>query len=180
MEGVEKKQGNFKRMIQTVIRETLKELQHKPTRDRTRSAFDRTKQTLYQLHSLRDHIELCLRDIEDFQREGEKRRSKDVIKMCRGTSGIDLDELAEIRLQEKIKAKHEDIERTSREIDRINWALDKVKGEKGFEVIHWIYVEGMSLKETAKEVHASESSVHRWNVQIINKLSGILYGMEGE
>ena len=70
------------------------------------------------------------------------------------------------------------MDRTNREIDRIERALNQIKDDPGNKVIEMKYFKEMANEEMAEEMSYSVRTIIRHKNRLINKLKIILFGVD--
>ena len=165
--------------IEQIIRKTVKETlnvmakTNKPQKVE-RSYFKDTEKLLYAYPALKIQEQEIARDIEDLEQEIYSGRSKDIVRMPNGGVKQDKKDIQE----ERIDGRRSSLQRTKREIIRIERALEQIKNDEGYELISLKYFLGKANEEIVKSLNISERTVGRWRNRLINKLKIILFGAD--
>lgn len=152
--------------------------------------YKKTEKLLKSYPTLSLHIDDISKDIKDIKREGQKRKSTDVVRY----SG---DSMVIIPEEEMIKEKINSIKKTRREIKRIDRALRRIKLDEYYFIIKEFYFgfdtqvtdpdnpemkitmhQTLSVEEIAEKHEISERTVKRHKSRMINFLATILFGAE--
>lgn len=140
-----------------------------------RNYFKETEKLLYAYPALKVQIEQVKLDIEDLKREGYSGRSKDIVIIPSGSQGV-MDK-SDIQ-QERIRRRIESLERTKREIARIEKALEYIKDDPGYPIIELKYFLEKDNEEIAEQTNCSVRTVIRHKNRLINKLKIYLFGAD--
>ena len=139
-----------------------------------RNYFKETERLLYSLPALRLKV---AQDEEDLQNGLVKfrERSRDVIKPSQGGYGPSDPEAKEERY---IADRMESMERTKREIRRIERALETIQDDEYYDIIPLKYWDLVQPAVIAEALHCDERTFYRHKNRLINKLKIILFGAE--
>lgn len=139
-----------------------------------RNYFKETERLLYSLPALRLKV---AQDEEDLKNGLVKfrERSRDVIKPSQGGYGPSDPEAKEERY---IANRMEGMERTKREIQRIERALETIQDDEYYDIIPLKYWDLMQPAQIAEALHCDERTYYRHKNRLINKLKIILFGAE--
>src|SRR5690554_5400965 len=139
-----------------------------------RNYFKETERLLYSLPALRLKV---AQDEEDLKNGLVKfrERSRDVIKPSQGGYGPSDPEAKEERY---IAERKESMERTKREIQRIERALETIQDDEYYEIIPLKYWDGLSPAQIAKALHCDERTFYRHKNRLVNKLKVVLFGAD--
>lgn len=139
-----------------------------------RDYFKETEKLLYSLPALKLKV---AQDEEDLKNGlfRLKERSKDIIRVSSGGyEPIHYDTKNERYIQERI----ESMERTKREIQRIERALETIQDDEYYEIIPMKYFDNCAIEEIAERFGKDESTVRRNKNRLINKLKVVLFGAD--
>lgn len=139
-----------------------------------RNYFKETERLLYSLPALKLKV---AQDEEDLKNGLVKfrERSRDVIKPSQGGYGPSDPEAKEERY---IADRMESMERTKREIQRIERALETIQDDEYYEIIPLKYWDGLSPVEIAEALHCDERTFYRHKNRLVNKLKVVLFGAD--
>lgn len=136
--------------------------------------FRETERLLYSLPALKLKVAQDEEDLETGQMI-LKQRSKDIV--CYSASGrgandyIDPDEAY---IQRRVAS----MERTKREIQRIERALETIQDDEYYDIIPLKYWDGLTPVEIAERLHCDERTFYRHKNRLINKLKVVLFGAD--
>ena len=137
-----------------------------------RNYFKETERLLYSLPALRLKV---AQDEEDIQ-SGQmmlKRRSKDIVAFSGTTCGNHHDPDADY-----IERRMASMERTKREIQRIERALETIQDDEYFDIIPLKYWDLMQPAQIAEALHCDERTYRRHKNRLVNKLKVVLFGAD--
>jgi RNA polymerase sigma factor (sigma-70 family) len=139
-----------------------------------RNYFKETERLLYSLPALK--LKLA-QDEEDLKNGLVKfrERSRDVIKPSQGGYGPSDPEAKEERYIAERKAS---MERTKREIQRIERALETIQDDEYYDIIPLKYWDLLSPAEIAERLNCDERTFYRHKNRLINKLKVVLFGAD--
>jgi RNA polymerase sigma factor (sigma-70 family) len=139
-----------------------------------RNYFKETERLLYSLPALKLKV---AQDEEDLKNGLVKfrERSRDVIKPSQGGYGPSDPEAKEERY---IADRMESMERTKREIQRIERALETVQDDEYYEIIPLKYWDQLSPTEIAERLCCDERTYRRHKNRLVNKLKVVLFGAD--
>ncbi len=138
-----------------------------------RNYFKETERLLYSLPALRLKV---AQDEEDLQNNQivMKRKSVDIIRFSgMGSSGNLHDPEADY-----IESRKASMERTKREIQRIDRALETIQEDQYYEIIPMKYWDLMQPAEIAERLGCDERTFYRHRNRLVNKLKIILFGAD--
>jgi len=138
-----------------------------------RDYFKETERLLYSLPALKLKV---AQDEEDL-REGLlklKEKSKDVICPSKFYGPND----PEAREAQYINDRMASMERTKREIQRIERALETIQDDEYYEIIPMKYWDGLSPTEIAERLNCDERTFYRHKNRLVNKLKVVLFGAD--
>jgi len=139
-----------------------------------RNYFKETERLLYSLPALRLKVAQDEEDLKNGQMK-LKEKSRDIVKLSRGGGGsFDPDE----REERYIEQRKESMERTKREIQRIERALETIQDDEYYEIIPLKYWDGLSPVEIAERLNCDERTFYRHKNRLINKLKVVLFGAD--
>jgi len=136
-----------------------------------RNYFKETERLLYSLPALRLKV---AQDEEDLKHGiiRPKQRSKDmVIVSSAGGSHIEYEE-------DYVRRRIVSMERTKREIQRIERALETIQDDEYYDIIPLKYFDNCTIEEIAERLGKDESTVRRNKNRLINKLKVVLFGAD--
>lgn len=139
-----------------------------------RNYFKETERLLYSLPALR----LKLAQDEEDLRDGfmlPKERSKDVIVPSKGNYGPHDPEAKEAAY---IAERKRSMERTKREIQRIERALETIQDDEYYDIIPLKYWDGLSPAEIAERLNCDERTYRRHKNRLVNQLKVVLFGAD--
>jgi RNA polymerase sigma factor (sigma-70 family) len=139
-----------------------------------RNYFKETERLLYSLPALKLKV---AQDEEDLKNGLVKFRekSRDVIRPSQGGYGPSDPEAKEERY---ITDRMESMERTKREIQRIERALETIQDDEYYEIIPLKYWDGLSPVEIAERLNCDERTFYRHKNRLVNKLKVVLFGAD--
>jgi len=143
------------------------------THENERNYFKETERLLYSLPALRLKV---AQDEEDLQ-NGQiviKRKSADIIRF----SGIGNSNNLYDPEAEYIGSRMASMERTKREIQRIERALETIQDDQYYEIIPMKYWDLMQPAEIAERLGCDERTFYRHRNRLVNKLKIILFGAD--
>ena len=139
-----------------------------------RDYFKETERVLYSLPALKLKVAQDEEDIRNGMMRA-KERSKDIIRASSGGyRPADYETKNEMYVQERI----ESMERTKREIQRIERALETIQDDEYYEIIPMKYFDNCTIEEIAERFGKDESTVRRNKNRLINKLKVVLFGAD--
>ena len=162
----------IRRTFKETLEEALEALNEKQ-RSYDRNYFKDTEKLLYAYPALILQVKEIERDIEDLKKEGYTGRSKDVVLM-RSSSNLSRDDIQAQKIEDRMAG----LERTKREIIRIERALERVKDDPGYQIIEMKYFKEMTNEEIAEKVDYSVRTVIRHKNRLINKLKIFFFGAD--
>jgi len=136
-----------------------------------RNYFKETEQLLYSLPALK----LKLAQDEEDLKNGDmvaKRRSKDII-VVSGTVGYHVDPE-----EDYIRRRMASMERTKREIQRIERALETIQDDPYYDIIPLKYWDLLPPAEIAEILNCDERTYRRHKNRLVNKLKVVLFGAD--
>ncbi|HHV98585.1 MAG TPA: sigma-70 family RNA polymerase sigma factor [Clostridiaceae bacterium] len=136
-----------------------------------RNYFKETERLLYNFPALKLKVAQDEEDIKNGQLV-LKRRSKDIV-IISSTSGSNYD--PEIDYIERRKAS---MERTKREIQRIERALETIQNDEYYDIIPLKYWDLLPPAEIAERLNCDERTFYRHKNRLINKLKVVLFGAD--
>lgn len=140
-----------------------------------RNYFKETERLLYSLPALRLKV---AQDEEDL-RNGLvilKERSRDIVRPTFGGSGGVHD--TETREEKYIAARVESMERTKKEIQRIERALETIEDDEYYDIIPLKYWDQLPPAEIAERLNCDERTFYRHKNRLVNKLKVVLFGAD--
>lgn len=140
-----------------------------------RNYYKETERLLYSLPALRLKV---AQDEEDL-RNGLvilKERSRDIVRPTFGGSGGVHD--TETREEKYIAARVESMERTKKEIQRIERALETIQDDEYYDIIPMKYWDLLSPSEIAERLNCDERTYRRHKNRLVNKLKVVLFGAD--
>jgi len=143
------------------------------THENERNYFKETERLLYSLPALRLKV---AQDEEDLQ-NGQiviKRKSADIIRF----SGIGNSNNLYDPEAEYIGSRMASMERTKREIQRIERALETIQDDEYYEIIPLKYWDLVQPAQIAERLHCDERTFYRHKNRLVNKLKVVLFGAD--
>jgi RNA polymerase sigma factor (sigma-70 family) len=138
-----------------------------------RNYFKETERLLYSLPALRLKV---AQDEEDLQNNQivMKRKSVDIIRFSgMGSSGNLHDPEADY-----IESRKASMERTKREIQRIDRALETIQDDQYYEIIPMKYFDNYTIDDIAERFEKDASTIKRNKNRLVNKLKIVLFGAD--
>jgi len=139
-----------------------------------RNYFKETERLLYSLPALKLKV---AQDEEDL-RNGQmklKEKSRDIVKPSRGGGGsFDPD----AREEKYIQQRKASMERTKREIQRIERALETIQDDEYYDIIPLKYWDQIPPAEIAERLNCDERTYRRHKNRLVNKLKVVLFGAD--
>lgn len=138
-----------------------------------RNYFKETERLLYSLPALRLKV---AQDEEDIQNGlmKLKERSKDIVRVSSSGGIYDI----ETKEERYIAERKASMERTKREIQRIERALETIQDDEYYDIIPMKYWDGLTAIEIAERLHCDERTYRRHKNRLINKLKVVLFGAD--
>ena len=136
-----------------------------------RNYFKETERLLYSLPALRLKV---AQDEEDLK-NGQiilKQRSKDVVTLS-GAGGNHHDPE-----NDYIERRKASMERTKREIQRIERALETIQDDEYYDIIPLKYWDLLPPAEIAERLNCDERTFYRHKNRLVNKLKVVLFGAD--
>ena len=176
---------DFDKMI-TAVRKTIREEINKQNDNKEHSGpvnyYKKTERLLYAYPLLKNKIK---QDEEDLKNEEIvfKKRSKDIIK----TSRIKNKGFLEIDINNIIESKIRSMERTKRQVERIEIGLSNIEHDEYYKIIELRYFGEELENETRKKycdeeiadiINCDRTTVTRNRKRLIGELEVILFGTE--
>lgn len=138
--------------------------------------YAETERLLYKYPMLKlkiDQDDLDIRDLKKEMEHGGTQKSRDIVYKPTGGIRLDPDEKQQALIDDKETSRS----KTLREIAKIEKALDKVRGYKGFNIIELKYFERIEPDdEIIDQLCIGRTAFYQWKNRIINDLSVILFG----
>ena len=140
-----------------------------------RNYFKETERLLYSLPALRLKV---AQDEEDMASGMlvPKERSKDIVCPTGSSSYGPHDPLSQA--ERYIAERKASMERTKREIQRIERALETIQDDPYYEIIPMKYWDLLSPEEIAERLNCDERTYRRHKNRLINKLKVVLFGAD--
>ena len=140
-----------------------------------RNYFKETERLLYSLPALRLKV---AQDEEDLANGllVPKERSKDIVCPTGSSSYGPHDPLS--RAERYIAERKASMERTKREIQRIERALETIQDDPYYEIIPMKYWDLLSPEEIAERLNCDERTYRRHKNRLVNKLKVELFGAD--
>ena len=140
-----------------------------------RNYFKETERLLYSLPALRLKV---AQDEEDLKNGlmMPKERSKDII--CPSKSGRYGPHDPLSQAERYIAERKASMERTKREIQRIERALETIQDDEYYDIIPLKYWDLMQPAEIAERLNCDERTFYRHKNRLVNKLKVVLFGAD--
>jgi RNA polymerase sigma factor (sigma-70 family) len=138
-----------------------------------RNYFRETEKLLYSLPALNLSVAEYEEDISKNTLITSRERSKDVVRPSTsnsGSYGLHPDEIYNSKLAS--------IERTKKQIQRIERALETVQEDQYYNIIPMKYFDEMHVDDIADRLNCDVSTVRRNKNRLINKLKVVLFGAD--
>lgn len=132
--------------------------------------FKETERLLYSLPALKLKVS---QDEEDLEKGLmiQKRKSKDIVAFTTGSKSSSQDD-------DYIERRISSMERTKREILRVERALETIEHDKYYDIIPYKYWDELSPEDIAEKLCCDERTYRRHKNRLINKLKVILFGAD--
>lgn len=168
--------GEFKDAIEAIEKKII--LMKQLEQNRQRNYFRDTEKLLYAYPLLKKKIEE-----DDFLVEMAG-KSADIVRIKTPAAGGNPDR--EAVAQEYENSRLASIEKTKKEVQRIERALDeirykdkaKIQEDEGYRIITMKYFEGLNNEEIAEQTNYAERTIQRHKNRMINRLKVIIWGAE--
>lgn len=139
-----------------------------------RNYFRETERLLYSLPALKLKVAQDEEDLASGMMV-PKQRSKDVVVV----SGSNFPGNRELDYEEDyIRRRIASMERTKREIQRIERALETIQEDEYYDIIPLKYWDNLSPAEIADRLHCDERTFYRHKNRLINTLKVVLFGAD--
>lgn len=139
-----------------------------------RNYFKETERLLYSLPALKLKVAQDEEDLQNGQMK-LKEKSRDIVKLsCGGGGSFDPDE----REERYIEQRKESMERTKKEIQRIERALETIQDDEYYDIIPLKYWDLMQPAQIAEALHCDERTFYRHKNRLVNKLKVVLFGAD--
>lgn len=139
-----------------------------------RNYFKETERLLYSLPALR----LKLAQDEEDLRNGLvslPEKSRDIVKPSQG--GYRMHD-PDAREERYIADRMESMERTKKEIQRIERALETIQDDEYYDIIPLKYWDQIPPAQIAEALHCDERTFYRHKNRLVNKLKVVLFGAD--
>ena len=140
-----------------------------------RNYFKETERLLYNYPALK----LKLAQDEEDLANGlvhPKERSKDIVCVSKGSGYGPHDPLSQA--ERYIAERKASMERTKREIQRIERALETVQDDEYYDIIPMKYWDLVQPAQIAERLHCDERTCRRHKNRLVNKLKVVLFGAD--
>lgn len=163
----------IKQTSEKTVRELIGQLKEQRLLKANMSFYKKTEILLYNYETLKKAVEQKEEDIEYIEKHGLPERSKSIVFYSSSGGNVSAGDRY-LELIEKYKVEKNE---TERDLARIDNALDKVKGDKYFEIIELKYIkqEAKTDEQIAEMVEKDRSTVTRNRNRLINKIKTILF-----
>jgi DNA-directed RNA polymerase specialized sigma24 family protein len=135
-----------------------------------RNYFKDTEKLLYSFPSLRLKYEQDKEDLDNNQ-VTQKRKSADIVRFSGGGCQV-------VEEEQYIIDRRKSMERTKREITRIERALETIKDDSKYCIIEFKYFDRMETEKIAEKMECDETTVRRNKNRLVNSLKIILFGAD--
>jgi len=139
-----------------------------------RDYFKETERLLYSLPALRLKV---AQDEEDLRNGlvSPPEKSRDIVKPSQG--GYRMHD-PEAREERYIAERKESMERTKKEIARIERALETIQDDEYYDIVPLKYWDLMQPAQIAEALHCDERTYRRHKNRLVNKLKVVLFGAD--
>lgn len=138
--------------------------------------YKNTEKLLYKYPILKKHLAIAKLDIEDIEKEGEKRRSPSVVLLTNSNKNYSSTVEAEaIPKSEKYLTA---IKKTEKLVNKIDAALSYVCNKEAMSFIKMKYFENKCIDDICDALCISRSTAFRLKNNIISNLSIVLFGAD--
>jgi hypothetical protein len=141
---------------------------------RTKDAFKDTEQRLYNLPILRLKVENDRERLTELRIHGSPMHSKSVIRFDRTGSRLKPDEMIDALVQD-VSAQ---IAASEYEIETVEAALRVIESDPYFDLISYLFFEGMTAEDASYKLHCERSTVFRHKARLIQRLAVFLHGVD--
>jgi hypothetical protein len=140
-----------------------------------RNYFKETERLLYSLPALKLKV---AQDEEDLRNGlvSPPEKSRDIVKPSQG--GYRMHDDPEEREARYIEQRKESMERTKREIQRIERALETIQDDEYYDIIPLKYWDLVQPAQIAEALHCDERTFYRQKNRLVNKLKVVLFGAD--
>jgi hypothetical protein len=147
---------------------------HKEFDAAQRNYFKETERLLYSLPALRLKV---AQDEEDLRNGlvSLPEKSRDIVKPSQG--GYRMHD-PEAREERYIAERKESMERTKKEIQRIERALETIQDDEYYDIIPLKYWDLMQPAQIAETLNCDERTFYRHKNRLVNKLKVVLFGAD--
>jgi len=139
-----------------------------------RNYFKETERLLYSLPALKLKV---AQDEEDLKNGLvlPPEKSRDIVKPAQG--GYRMHD-PDAREERYIEQRKESMERTKKEIQRIERALETIQDDEYYDIIPLKYWDLLPPAEIAEALHCDERTFYRHKNRLVNKLKVVLFGAD--
>ena len=139
-----------------------------------RNYFKETERLLYSLPALKLKV---AQDEEDLRNGlvSPPEKSRDIVKPSQG--GYRMYD-PEAREERYIEQRKESMERTKKEIQRIERALETIQDDEYYDIIPLKYWDLVQPAQIAERLHCDERTFYRHKNRLVNKLKVVLFGAD--
>ena len=155
-----------------ILRDELQKVFKKPVAQRSMSTYQMTERILYSYEALKIKIASDKEELQNEQPIHMPRRSCDIVKFSSGTSFLAME------IQDKIEERKRSMERTEREVRRIENALATIRDDEYYEVIELKYFQQMTDEDIAEDMQCDRTTVTRHRKRLLNRLEIMFCGAD--
>lgn len=138
-----------------------------------RNYYKETERLLYSLPALRLKVDQDKEDLNDPDAVFSPRsKSKDIIRYTAHGGGLGFD------IDEYTRSRKSSMERTRREVQRIERALETVQDDQYYDIVPMKYWDLMLPDDIAERLCCDERTYYRHKNRLINKLKIVLFGAD--
>ena len=141
---------------------------------RTKDAFKDTEQRLYNLPTLRLKVENDKGRLVLLQTNGSPMRSNSIIRFDRTGSRIKPEEKLDALIQDETAK----IAANEYEIETIEKALSIIEADPYFDIIPYLFFDGMTVEEASVEIACDRATIFRHKARLVQRLAVFLYGVD--
>ena len=139
-----------------------------------RNYFKETERLLYSLPALRLKVAQDDEDLKNGQMK-LREKSRDIVKPSQGgVAAYD----QEAREGKYIQQRIESMERTKKEIQRIERALETIQDDEYYEIVPLKYWDQLTPAEIAERLNCDERTYRRHKNRLVNILKVVLFGAD--
>lgn len=163
-------------LIENTVNVTLQKVNQITILDRMKAlkdeTFKNTEKLLYNYYTLKDHVS----NENSYFEMMNKRSSGSIVRYSKCKTISNEDEMMKFRIAS--------LERSKNDLDRVEKALNEVKGWKEYEVLRMRYFQKKpegdtyTFEEIAETMGKDEKTIRIWKNKIVNEIAIYLFGSD--